>query len=68
MSDQKPITLYTAFTPNGYPISIALEELGVPYHVKAISFKENEQKSEWFLKINPNGDYIPTLKLLQYHS
>ncbi|KIJ45134.1 hypothetical protein M422DRAFT_29987 [Sphaerobolus stellatus SS14] len=51
----KPITLYTASTPNGYPISIALEELGVPYNVKAISFKENEQKSEWFLKINPNG-------------
>jgi len=27
----------------------------VPYEVKAISFKDNEQKSEWFLKINPNG-------------
>ncbi|KAF8523150.1 glutathione S-transferase [Hysterangium stoloniferum] len=51
----KPITLYTASTPNGYPISIALEELDVPYEVKAISFKDNEQKSDWFLKINPNG-------------
>ncbi|GJJ08754.1 hypothetical protein Clacol_002973 [Clathrus columnatus] len=49
------ITLYTASTPNGYPISVALEELGVSYEVKALSFKENEQKSEWFLKINPNG-------------
>ncbi|KIJ55198.1 hypothetical protein M422DRAFT_23812 [Sphaerobolus stellatus SS14] len=51
----KPITLYTAATPNGFPITIALEELGVPYNAKVISFKENEQKSEWFLKINPNG-------------
>ncbi|KIJ53474.1 hypothetical protein M422DRAFT_25348 [Sphaerobolus stellatus SS14] len=55
MSDQRLITLYTWSTPNGYAASIALEELGVPYHVKAISFKENEQKSEWYLKINPNG-------------
>ncbi|KIJ57345.1 hypothetical protein M422DRAFT_238939 [Sphaerobolus stellatus SS14] len=51
----KPITLYTLGTPNGFPISVALEELGVPYETRIISFKENEQKTEWFLKINPNG-------------
>ncbi|KIJ24524.1 hypothetical protein M422DRAFT_39142 [Sphaerobolus stellatus SS14] len=51
----KDITLYTVGTPNGHPIAIALEELGVPYEVKALSFKDNDQKQEWFLKINPNG-------------
>lgn len=32
-----------------------LEELGVPYEVRPISLSKNEQKEEWFLKINPNG-------------
>ncbi|KAJ7206856.1 hypothetical protein GGX14DRAFT_567940 [Mycena pura] len=54
------ITLFTAPTPNGYKVSIALEELkaigAIPsYSVVSISFQENEQKSDWFLKINPNG-------------
>ncbi|RKO84990.1 thioredoxin-like protein, partial [Blyttiomyces helicus] len=55
MSASPSITLYTAGTPNGWKASIALEELGIPYELKPISFKTNEQKSEWFLKINPNG-------------
>ena len=49
------IDLYTAATPNGWKISIALEELGLPYTVHALSFTKQEQKQEWFLKINPNG-------------
>jgi len=49
------ITLYTAATPNGHKVSIMLEETGLPYEVHPISFKEKEQKSDWFLKINPNG-------------
>jgi len=49
------ITLFTAGTPNGTKISIALEELGLKYDVKAIDLGKNEQKEEWFLKINPNG-------------
>ena len=49
------ITLYTSQTPNGIKISILLEELGLPYKVYKINARENEQKSEWFLKINPNG-------------
>ncbi len=32
------IELYTAATPNGQKISIALEELGLPYRVHALSF------------------------------
>ncbi|KAF4989393.1 hypothetical protein F66182_16653, partial [Fusarium sp. NRRL 66182] len=49
------ITLYTAQTPNGIKISIALEELGLPYKVKKLEFSKNEQKEPWFLEINPNG-------------
>jgi GSH-dependent disulfide-bond oxidoreductase len=49
------IELFTAATPNGWKISIALEELGLPYTVRPISLGTLEQKEEWFLKINPNG-------------
>src|SRR3954467_7613052 len=49
------IELFTAATPNGWKISIALEELGLPYTVRPISLGKLEQKEEWFLKINPNG-------------
>jgi GST-like protein len=54
------ITLYTAPTPNGWKISIALEEMGLPYAVRVIDFATNEQKSDWYVKINPNGR-IPAL-------
>lgn len=37
-------TLYTVGTPNGFPISVALEELGLTYKVHAISFSKQEQK------------------------
>src|SRR3974390_854380 len=49
------IDLYTAATPNGWKISIAVEELGLPYTVHPLSFSNQEQKQEWFLKLNPNG-------------
>ena len=49
------IDLYTAATPNGHKISIALEELGLPYEVHALSFDRQEQKAPEFLRINPNG-------------
>jgi GSH-dependent disulfide-bond oxidoreductase len=54
------IDLYTAATPNGWKISIALEELGLAYTVHALSFSTQEQKAEAYLKINPNGR-IPTI-------
>jgi glutathione S-transferase len=54
------ITLYTTNTPNGIKPSILLEELNLEYKVHAIKMTENEQKEEWFLKINPNGR-IPAL-------
>ena len=49
------IDLYTAATPNGHKVSIALEELGLPYQVHALRFDKQEQKAPAFLKINPNG-------------
>ena len=49
------IDLYTAATPNGWKISIALEELGLAYTVHPLSFSKQEQKAEWYLNINPNG-------------
>jgi len=54
------ITLYTAATPNGWKISIALAEMELPYELRVIDFAQNEQKSDWYLKINPNGR-IPAL-------
>jgi glutathione S-transferase/GST-like protein len=49
------IDLYTAATPNGHKVSIALEELGLPYRVQVLDLGAREQKEPWFLAINPNG-------------
>jgi len=49
------IDLYTAPTPNGRKVSIALEELGAEYEVHAVDLKSGAQKSADYLKINPNG-------------
>jgi glutathione S-transferase/GST-like protein len=49
------IDLYTAATPNGHKISIALEELALPYTVHALKLGEGEQKKPAFLAISPNG-------------
>lgn len=49
------IDLYSAATPNGYKISIALEEMGLSYTLHALDLTQKEQHAPWFLKINPNG-------------
>lgn len=49
------IDLYTATTPNGRKVSIALEELDLPYRVHAQDLKALDQKRPEFLRINPNG-------------
>ena len=49
------IDLYTAATPNGHKVSIALEELGLPYTLKVLDLSKAEQKMPAFLAINPNG-------------
>ena len=48
------IALYTWTTPNGRKISIALEELGLPYTAHPIDINKNEQFAPDFLKISPN--------------
>lgn len=54
------IELYTAATPNGWKVSITLEEMELPYTVRPIALSQGEQKEEWYLKLNPNGR-IPTI-------
>ncbi|KAJ1551664.1 hypothetical protein HK096_005383 [Nowakowskiella sp. JEL0078] len=54
------LNLITVGTPNGIKVPIALEELGLKYNFYNIDFSKNEQKEDWFLKINPNGR-IPAL-------
>ena len=49
------IDLYTAATPNGHKISIALEELELPYALRVLSLSGGEQKRAEFLAISPNG-------------
>ena len=49
------IELYYWPTPNGWKISIMLEELGVPYEVKYINIGKGEQFAPDFLKIAPNN-------------
>jgi GST-like protein len=49
------IELYTAATPNGHKVSIALEELGLPYTLHNLDLSKGRQKEPWFLAINPNG-------------
>jgi len=49
------IDFYTAATPNGHKISIALEELELPYNMKVLDLGANEQKQDWYTAINPNG-------------
>ncbi|MEX1167391.1 MAG: glutathione binding-like protein [Hydrogenophaga sp.] len=49
------ISLYTAATPNGHKVSIALEELGLPYRLEVLDLASGAQKQPAFLAICPNG-------------
>jgi len=54
------IELYTWDTPNGRKISVALEEMGLPYNVHPVNISQNEQFAPDFLKISPNNK-IPAI-------
>jgi GST-like protein len=54
------IDLYTWTTPNGRKASIMLEEVGLPYEVKAVNIGKDEQFSPHFLAISPNNK-IPAI-------
>lgn len=45
---------------NGWKPLIFLEEAGVPYELTHVDFDRNEQKADWYLRLNPNGR-IPTI-------
>jgi len=51
----EPIELYFWPTPNGWKISIALEEMELPYVLKPVNIGKGEQFSPAFLKISPNN-------------
>jgi GST-like protein len=51
----KPIELYYWPTPNGFKISIMLEECGLPYVLKPVNISKGEQFNPDFLKIAPNN-------------
>jgi GST-like protein len=54
------IDLYTWITPNGRKVSIALEELGLPYTAHAVDIGKDKQFNEDFLAIAPNNK-IPAI-------
>src|SRR5678815_1784277 len=54
------IQLYSLPTPNGVKVSIALEELSLPYEPHLVSFEKNDQVSPEFLSLNPNNK-IPAI-------
>jgi GST-like protein len=51
----KPIELYYWPTPNGFKISIMLEECGLPYRMVPVNIAIGEQFEPGFLKISPNN-------------
>ena len=52
---QNPINLYYWPTPNGWKISIALEEMGLPYTLHLVNIGAGDQFKPEFLKIAPNN-------------
>jgi len=54
------IELHAFDTPNGRKISIALEEMALPYTVKVVDIRKGEQHAPEFLAISPNGK-IPAI-------
>ncbi len=55
MSAAAPIRLYYWPTPNGWKITIMLEELGAPYEVIPVDIRKGDQFDPAFLAISPNN-------------
>ena len=49
------IDLHFAATPNGWKISIMLEETGLPYRLQPVRFDQGQQYTDEFRRISPNG-------------
>ena len=54
------IELHAFDTPNGRKISVALEEMALPYTVRIVDIRKGQQREPEFLKISPNGK-IPAI-------
>ncbi len=54
------IELWTYNTPNGRKISVALEEMGLPYTVKVVDITKGGQFDPAFLRLSPNNK-IPAI-------
>ncbi|MFP8880006.1 MAG: glutathione S-transferase N-terminal domain-containing protein, partial [Myxococcota bacterium] len=55
------IDLYTSPTPNGWKVSMGLEEMQIEYEPHIIDLTRGEQRTPQFLKMNPNGR-IPVIR------
>ena len=59
VSEDKGLHLVTMSTPNGQKVQILLEELhdiyGTTWGTTTLSIMTNEQKKDWFLRLDPNG-------------
>src|SRR6476659_9961458 len=51
----EPIDLYYWPTPNGYKVSIMLEECGLPYRVIPLNIARGDQFKPAYLAISPNN-------------
>jgi glutathione S-transferase len=64
VKNAKGLHLITQSTPNGQKVQIFLEELaevyGLEWTTTLINISTNEQKKDWYLRLNPNGR-IPTI-------
>lgn len=64
VKNSKGLHLVTQSTPNGQKVQIFLEELklkyGTEWDTTIINIMTNEQKKDWFLRLDPNGR-IPIL-------
>ena len=54
-AQKTPIDLYYWPTPNGWKVTIMLEECGLPYDIKLINIGKGDQFEPSFLKISPNN-------------
>ena len=55
MASADPIDLYFWPTPNGWKVSVMLEECGLPYRVRPVNIETGEQFTPAFLAISPNN-------------
>ena len=58
--DPGVLQLYSFPTPNGVKVSIALEEMGIPYEAHTVTLADTDVKSPEFLSLNPNNK-IPAI-------